>query len=50
MVIVLYGPDEPFKIHMYQAYPALFLFVAEPLDNAKALPMPALAIHWLFYG
>jgi AcrR family transcriptional regulator len=31
MIAMLYGPDEEFRIHMYQAYLPLFQFVAEQI-------------------
>jgi len=31
MITMLYGPDEAFRTHMYQAYLPLFQFVAEQI-------------------
>jgi AcrR family transcriptional regulator len=31
MITMLYGPDEAFRVHMYQAYRPLFQFVAEQI-------------------
>jgi TetR/AcrR family fatty acid metabolism transcriptional regulator len=33
MITMLYGPDEAFRTHMYQAYLPLFQFVAEQIIN-----------------